>query len=111
MFRCADEGELGDIGVAAVGPLVDVVDLGEVAGHVAARCGTAAVEGVQDQSLIAGRNAFGSAQIQRAFGVFIEDTQIVVGVGGHPDQVADGKQRTSARDGDSGRCLQLVERG
>ncbi|CAN1495041.1 hypothetical protein MCEMAEM6B_00311 [Mycobacteriaceae bacterium] len=61
VFCFAGEGELVDIGVAAVGPLIDVVDFGVVSGDIATRRGTAAFKGVQDEPLVTGRDAFGPA--------------------------------------------------
>jgi hypothetical protein len=46
MVGCAGEGELVDVGAAAGGPLVDVVDLAPVAGRIAARMRAAAILGV-----------------------------------------------------------------
>ena len=61
VFCFAGEGELVDIGVAAVGPLIDVVDFSVVPGDIATGCGAAAFKGVQDESLVAGGDAFGPA--------------------------------------------------
>ena len=57
----AGEGELVDIGVAAVGPLIDVVDFSVVPGDIATGRGTAAFKGVQDEPLVTGRDALGPA--------------------------------------------------
>jgi hypothetical protein len=61
VFCFAGEGELVDIGVAAVGPLIDVVDFSVVPGDIAAGRGTAAFKGVQDEPLVTGGDAFGPA--------------------------------------------------
>lgn len=78
------EGELVHIGQAAVGPLVEVVDLGEVAGDITTGSrnrntseGTATVFVVQDNSLVGGGDALGPPQIERTFGVGIEDAQLL----------------------------------
>ena len=57
----AGEGEFVDIGEATVGPLVDVVHFRQIPRDVTAGCRAAAFEGVQDESLIAGGDALGSA--------------------------------------------------
>jgi hypothetical protein len=74
-------------------------------------CTTRPVIGVQDQSLVAGGDAFGSAEVERAAVVGVEDAQVVVGVGGHADEVGDGQQGAAGGDGDSGGGVQLVEGG
>ena len=51
MWRAA-EGEAVDVGAAAGGPFVDMVDFTEVAGHVAAGGCAATVFGVQHDSLV-----------------------------------------------------------
>ena len=48
----AGEGEVVDVGGSVLGPVVDVVDFAEVAGHVAAGVCAASVFGVQDDSLV-----------------------------------------------------------
>ena len=83
----AGEGECVDVGLSAGGPFVDVVDLGEVAGNVASGGGAAAVFGVQHDSLVCGGDAFAASEVERFFGVGVKDAEVVVGVGGHPDQV------------------------
>ena len=52
VVRCAGEGQVVDVGWSALGPVVDVVDFAEVAGHIAARVCAASVFGVQDDSLV-----------------------------------------------------------
>ncbi len=84
VFCFAGEGELVDIGVAAVGPLIDVVDFSVVPGDIATGCGAAAFKGVQDESLVAGGDAFGAAEVEGPLGVLFVDAQVVVGVGAHP---------------------------
>ena len=59
----AGEGEVVDVGAPAPRPIPDVVDLAEVAGHVAAGCGAAAVLGVQDDALVRRGDAAGPAEI------------------------------------------------
>ncbi len=84
----AGQCEFVDVGQAAVGPFVDVVDLGEVSGFVASGAGAAAFLVVQHDPLISGRDAFGAAQPQRlASDPPVEEGQVVVGVAGHPDDV------------------------
>ena len=80
MVAGAGEGEVVDVGEAAVGPFVDVVDFGEVAGHVATGRGAATVLGVQHDSLVRGGDPFGTAEVERAFGVLVEHAQVVPGV-------------------------------
>ena len=53
----AREGQSIDVGAPAVGPLIDVVDFGQVTGHVATGRCAAAVFRVQHDSLIGGGNA------------------------------------------------------
>ena len=76
----AGEGEPVDVGGAAGGPFVDVVDFGVVAGGVAAGFGAAAFECVEDESLVAGGDAFAAAEVEGALGVFVVDAQGGVGV-------------------------------
>ena len=51
VVRAAGQGQVVDVGVAALGPWCEVVGFGEVAGYVAAGVGAAAVFGVQHDSL------------------------------------------------------------
>ena len=87
----AAEGEVVDVGVAAVLPVRDrVVDLGVVATDGAPGAGAAPLPGVQHNSLGRGRQAFGPPEIQRFTGVLVVDVQVVVGaLGGHLDQRRD----------------------
>jgi hypothetical protein len=45
MMRPAAEGQVVDVGLFGLGPLSHVVHLGQIAGHIAARCCTSAVLG------------------------------------------------------------------
>ncbi|OHT70571.1 hypothetical protein BKG77_21615 [Mycobacteroides chelonae] len=83
----AGEGEVVDVSETAVGPFVDVVDLAQVTGDYAAGVGAAAVFGVQHDPLLGRGDPFRTAQIQRS-ALVIENRQVVVGMGGHADQVA-----------------------
>ena len=83
----AGEGELVDVGAPAGGPVGDVVHLGQIAGHITARVGTAPIPRMQHDALIGAGQAFGAAQPQRAPVHPVEDRQIVPGVAGHPDHL------------------------
>src|ERR1700752_3932400 len=72
MFGFAGEGQLIDVGPAAPGPVVNVVDFSPVAGYVAAGGRAAAVLGVEHHTLIRRGDALRAAQIQRAALVFVE---------------------------------------
>lgn len=52
MVNTAGKGQLIDIGGTTLSPFVDVMDLGEVAGHVTARGGAPAILGMQDYPLV-----------------------------------------------------------
>jgi hypothetical protein len=92
VMRSTCEGQLVGVGVAAVGPFIAVVCLTEVSGFRAARMGAADIAGVQDDSLIGGGDAFSTTQIQGPPVGVVEDREVVVGVGGHPDQVVHRQQ-------------------
>ncbi|KIU37567.1 hypothetical protein AN916_27650 [Mycobacteroides immunogenum] len=72
MVGCAGEGEVVDVGGAAVGPFGDVVDFAEVSGHMAAGVGAATILGVQHEALIRARDAFRTPEVQGT-AVVIED--------------------------------------
>ena len=77
---------------AALGPAVDVMDLGAVAGHGAAGFGAAAVAGVQHDAVgLRGRCAWSPA-VEGFVGVLVEHDQVVDGVAGHPDQIRHRQQ-------------------
>jgi len=61
----AREGQSVDVGISAVDPLVDMMDLASVAGNVAAGMAASAFAPVQDKSLIGAGDPFGPPQIQR----------------------------------------------
>src|SRR5689334_299768 len=98
VVRSTGEGEVGDVGGAAAFPVVDVVDLGPVAGHGAAGPGAAAGGGVQHDPLRRGGESFGAAEVERLVGVAVEHRQIVVRMAGHPDQVRHRQQAAAAGD-------------
>ena len=107
----AGEREVVDVSAAALGPFVNVVDLAEVPGYVAAGRGAAAIFRVQHDSLIGGGDPFGATQIQRALVVPVEHAQVVPGVGGHPDEVFHRQQCAAGGEGVSGRRGQLLDGG
>ena len=107
----AREGEVVDVGLPAEGPFVDVVDFGEVARHVAAWGGAATFLRVQHDPLIRGGDPFGAPEVKRSCGVLIEDTEVVVGVGRHPDEVTHRQQAAAAGDGHPGAGVQLLKSG
>ena len=74
----AGEGEFVDVGQTAGGPFGDMVDLGEVAGDVAARGCAAAVSVVQHDALVGGGDALAAAQIERTVDCF-ESTKAIAG--------------------------------
>lgn len=106
----AGEGEVVDVGGAVVGPFVDVVDFAEVSGDFAVGVGASAVCGVQHDPLIGARNPFGASQVQWS-AIVVENRQVVVGVGCHADQIAQGKSGTGAGDRDTGSGFELGQRG
>jgi hypothetical protein len=83
----AREGQSVNVGTTAFGPLVDMMDLAPVAGHVAAGMAASAFAPVQDNSLIGAGDPFGPSQIQRPSIVTVEHREVVVGVNRHPDQI------------------------
>ena len=86
----AGQGEVVDVGLAVVGPIVyGVMDLAVGPGHGTAGAATAAVPGEQHDSLVGGGDAACSAEVECTAGVFVEDGQVVVGVAG---QLDDGRQ-------------------
>ena len=104
----ASQGEVVDVGVAAVLPVFGgVVDHAVIPGRVAAGSGAATIFGVQNDSLIGRSDAFGSAQPQRLPVDPVEQGQIVVGVAGHPDQVRDRQQGAAGGDRVPGLVLQV----
>jgi hypothetical protein len=64
----AGEGESVDVGGSAGSPVVDVVDVGEVAGDVAA-----VVFGVEHDALVGGGDSSDAAEVEGPLGVLIED--------------------------------------
>jgi hypothetical protein len=82
----AGEGESVDVGGAVRRPFDEVMDFGVVSGLVAAWCGAAAVDGVQNDALIGGGQPFGAAEKQRPPTFFVVDVEVMMGVGGHPDR-------------------------
>src|SRR5436305_14768102 len=70
----AAQGEVIDVGLAIVGPVVDrVVYLAVGPGYNAAGAGTAPIPGQQHDALISGGDAPGAPQIQCAAGVSVEN--------------------------------------
>src|ERR1700738_3952372 len=61
----ARQGESVDVGVSALGPVVDVVDLAAIGRDVTAGVGAPAFAGVEDQALVGVGDAAAAAQIQR----------------------------------------------
>ena len=87
----AGQGEVVDVGVAVVVPVGDgVVGLGVVAGGGAAGAGAAAVAVEQHDALGGGGEAFGASEVERFVGVLVVDGEVVVGGGGHADEVGHG---------------------
>jgi len=106
----AAEGEVVDVGVSAVGPVPGgVVGLAAVTGHGAAGEGAAAVAFVQDDALIGAGDAFGSAQPQGSPGRLVEDAQVVVRVGGHPDDIGHGYGGAGGGDADTGGVVEILQ--
>ena len=100
VFCGTRQGEVVDVGLAAVGPIgYRVVDLAVGPAHGAAGAGTAAVSGEQHDSLVGRGDAPGAPEVQCTAGVFVEDGQVVVGVAG---QLDDGRHRQQASGGGDG---------
>ena len=103
-------GKVVGVGVAAFGPVVDVVSLRPVAGAAAAGEGAAAVLGVEHDSLVGAAEAFAAAQIQRA-AVVVEDREVVPGAAGrHADHLGHGDEGAAAGDGVAGGVLEVAAR-
>ena len=85
----AGQGHFVDVRVPAVREVAGVVDFAPVERHRARRVSAAAIAGEQGQALGGGGAAFGPAEIEHLFGVVVEHRQIVAGLPGHADQVAD----------------------
>ena len=92
-----------DVGVAVVfDPALGVVDLGAVGGDGAAGFGAAAVSCVEDDAVCGWGEAFGASAVEDLVGVAVEDGEVVVGVGGHADEVAHGDEGAAGGDGGLG---------
>ena len=112
IVRAAAEGEIVDIGVTAVGPvLLGMVDLTAVTGHRAPRVRTATIPVVQHNSLIGRSDPFGPPQPQPATGNPIEDAQVVIAVAGHPDQIGHRQLGAAAGHRHAGLVLQILQTG
>src|SRR5581483_9072247 len=102
----AGQGFVDDVGGSAVGPVGHVMHLAPGGGHVAAGKRATVLGGGQHEALGGGGAAGGAAFVQLDGCGVVEDQQVVVGLGGHPDQVGDRQQCVGAGGGRPGFGLQ-----
>ena len=70
---------------------------------------TPSAAGVQDDALVAGGEAFGAAQPEGLPGGPVEQGEVVVGVGGYPDDIRHRQQGAAGGDGVAGLVLQFLQ--
>ena len=87
------------------------MDLAAVGGHGAPGFGAAPVTRDEHDPLRRRGDAARAEQIQSRTGGLVEHRQVVVGVGGHPDHIADRYHRAAAADAHPGAALQILQRG
>ena len=87
------------------------MDLAVDPGHGTAGACTAAIPGVQHDSLGGRGDAAGAPEMQRTAGVFVEDCQVVVGVAGHADDGRHGQQASGCGDGSPAAGFEFLQGG
>ena len=108
MVETAGEGEIFDVGSAAVGPRVDVVGFAPVGGPVAGWEGTAPVAGGEGEALGGAGGAAGAAEVQHG-SAGVEDSGNDLGVGGELERGRDGEGAAVGGGGQPEAGFQLVE--
>ncbi|MET4609848.1 hypothetical protein ABIC28_000818 [Rhodococcus sp. PvR044] len=104
----ASEGHAADVGGAALGPVVDVVDGGHGGGGVAAGSGAASIGGDQRESLVCGGEAFRTSEVQWS-AVVVEEHQYWVRAFGHRQCVSNGEDPAGRGGGDTRGVFELIE--
>ena len=66
---------------------------------------------MQNDSLVGAGDAFSAAQPKSPPGDTVEEGEVVVAVGGHPDDIAHRQQSSAAGDADPGLVLEILQGG